>query len=71
VYKLAQEKLEAVTADIDALRQTEGYLKQVLADWEHRLQGTATGEKSNLLHSLTGVNSSKRKSTQFRKRRTT
>jgi DNA-binding transcriptional MerR regulator len=71
VYKLAQEKLNGVTTDIDALRQTERYLKQILADWEHRLQGTATGEKSNLLHSLTGIDGSKSKATQFRKRRTT
>ena len=52
VYKLAKEKLKEITADIDALKQTQRCLKRVLVDWEHRMQTTAPGQKSNLLHSL-------------------
>jgi MerR family copper efflux transcriptional regulator len=69
VYKLAREKLKGITADIEALKKTERYLKQVLGDWEHRMRQSAPGQKSNLLHSLTGaVNGTK--SNQFRRRRT-
>jgi MerR family copper efflux transcriptional regulator len=71
VYKLAKEKLNGVAADIAALKSTERYLKQVLADWEGRMQRTAAGQKSNLLHSLTGpVNGGNRKGTKFRRRTT-
>lgn len=34
VYKLALEKLEGITSDIEALKKKERYLKQVLDDWE-------------------------------------
>jgi DNA-binding transcriptional MerR regulator len=71
VYKLAQDKLKGITADIEALRKIERHLKQVLGDWEHRMQQTAPGQKSNLLHSLTGaVNGCKAKATPFRRQRT-
>jgi DNA-binding transcriptional MerR regulator len=70
VYELAQKKLKGVAADIEALRQTQRDLKQVVDDWEHRMQRTAPGQKANLLHSLTGsVKSSKMKTNQFRKGR--
>src|ERR1022692_721743 len=55
VYKLARGKLKGITTDIEALKKTERYLKQVLADWEHRMRQSAPGQKSNLLHSLTGA----------------
>lgn len=71
VYKLAQGKLKGITADIEALKQTERYLKHVLADWENRMRQTAPGQKSNLLHSLAGaVDSPRAKGSQFRRRRT-
>ena len=70
VYKLAQEKLASVTAGIEALRQTQRYLRQVLGDWEQRMKQTAPGQRSNLLHSLAGsVEGSKMKARQFRKGR--
>ena len=71
VYDLAKEKLKGISADIVAMKRTEGYLKQVLSDWEHRMQRTAPGEKSNLLHSLTGdIGGSSRKVNQFRRGKT-
>lgn len=71
VYRLAREKLKKVAADIAALKKTERYLKEVLADWETRMLQTVPGQKSDLLHSLTGkVNSSNRKPTDFRRRKT-
>jgi DNA-binding transcriptional MerR regulator len=67
VYKLAVGKLRGVTADIEALRQTQKYLKRVLDDWENRMQRTAHGQRSNLLHSLTGSIGKKSKN-RFRRR---
>jgi DNA-binding transcriptional MerR regulator len=68
VYELAQEKLKDITEDIEALKQTQRYLKQVLGDWADRIQQTAPGQRSSLLHSLTGsVNGSTRR--QFRRQR--
>jgi DNA-binding transcriptional MerR regulator len=69
VYKLAREKLKGITSDIKALKKTERYLKKVLDDWEHRMKQTALGQKSNLLHSLTGAVDGI-KTNQFRRRRT-
>jgi DNA-binding transcriptional MerR regulator len=68
VYRMAKEKLKGVAADILALRETERYLRQVLCDWEGRMQRTIPGQRSNLLHSLTGEVKENRKATQFRRR---
>jgi DNA-binding transcriptional MerR regulator len=71
VYNLAKEKLKGISADILAMKRTEQYLKQVLSDWEHRIHRTTPGQKSNLLHSLTGaVHGSGNKTTRFRRRKT-
>jgi len=68
VYKLAKEKLKGVSAEMMALKKTERYLKQVLSDWERRMRRTRPGQRSNLLHSLTGAVKGTRKVTQFRRR---
>ena len=34
VYELAQGKLKAIEADIEALKRTKRYLQKVLANWE-------------------------------------
>jgi DNA-binding transcriptional MerR regulator len=68
VYQLAHAKLKGITEDIEALRRTERYLKQTLRAWERRLRENA-GRKSNLLHSLTGMNGMKPKTKQFRNKR--
>jgi MerR family transcriptional regulator, copper efflux regulator len=52
VYQLAQEKLQGIEEDIEALKRTEKYLKKVLTDWEQRIHRTAPNQKSHLLHSL-------------------
>jgi DNA-binding transcriptional MerR regulator len=52
VYDLAQEKLTGIEADIEALKQTQRYLKKALSDWEQRMQRVGTGQKSHLLYSL-------------------
>jgi len=69
VYKLAKGKLKDVSADIEALKKTETYLKQVLSDWERRMRRTRSGQPANLLHSLTGAVKGQRKATQFRRRK--
>src|ERR1017187_10903794 len=38
-YNLAKAKLKGISAAIVAMKRTEGYLKQVLSDWEHRMHG--------------------------------
>jgi DNA-binding transcriptional MerR regulator len=69
VYKLAKSKLKGLRGDIEALKRTERYLKQVLSDWENRIQRASPGTKSNLLHSLIGpIRGSSRKTNQFRRR---
>jgi DNA-binding transcriptional MerR regulator len=52
VYQLARKKLNGIAADIKALKRTERYLKEVLSDWEDRIQRAGRGQKSHLLHSL-------------------
>jgi DNA-binding transcriptional MerR regulator len=52
VFEMAQEKLKGISADIEALRRTERYLKRVLSDWESRMDQAGAGEKSHLLYSL-------------------
>jgi DNA-binding transcriptional MerR regulator len=52
VYELAQEKLHRISDDINALRQTERYIKKVLSDWERRLHEAGPEQKSHLLYSL-------------------
>jgi len=71
VYKLAKGKLKGIAADIEALKRTQRYLKQVLSDWEDRMRRAGPGQKSNLLHSITGaVNGSDSKTARFRRRKT-
>jgi DNA-binding transcriptional MerR regulator len=69
VYRLAKGKLEDVSADIEALKKTEKYLKQVLSDWERRMRRTQSGQPANLLHSLTGAVRGKRIADQFGRRK--
>jgi len=52
VYQLAQEKLKAMEADIEAMKRTKQYVKKVLADWELRTESAGPGQKSHLLYSL-------------------
>jgi MerR family transcriptional regulator, copper efflux regulator len=52
VYQLAQEKLKGIEADLEALKSTKRYVKNVLADWEQRILRTGAGQKSHLLYSL-------------------
>jgi len=53
VYQLAQDKLNGIEADIEALKRTRRYVKKVLCDWEQRIESAGSGEKSHLLYSLT------------------
>lgn len=52
VHQLAQEKLKRIKVEIDALKTTERYLRNVLVDWGRRIQAADPGQKSHLLHSL-------------------
>jgi hypothetical protein len=52
VFQLAKDKLQRVSTDIKALKQTERYLKEVLRDWEKRLRRAGPKQQSSLLYSL-------------------
>jgi DNA-binding transcriptional MerR regulator len=52
VYKLAQEKLTGIEADIETLQLTRRYVRKVLADWAQRTQTAGPGQQSQLLYSL-------------------
>lgn len=70
VYELAQEKLEGIEADIEALKGMQRYMKKVLSDWELRIQSTGHGQKSHLLYSLTdAVKNSRALAHQFRRKK--
>ena len=68
VYRLAQEKLERIDADIEALKRTKRYLNKVLSDWEQRIRRAGPGQKSNLLHSLTEALNSNAPTSHFRRK---
>lgn len=70
VYKLAQEKLRGIEADIEALKSTQRYMKKVLSDWEQRILRAGPGQKSHLLHSLSdAAKNNDAQVTQFRRKR--
>lgn len=69
VYELAQEKLERISNDIRALRQTERYLKKVLGDWEKQLHTAKPGQKSHLLYSLSQAPVTHAPSNRLRRRK--
>lgn len=70
VHQLAQEKLKGIKADIEALKRTERYLKQVLSDWEQRIQRAGPGQKLHLLYSLgEELKNSGAPANQFRRKR--
>jgi len=52
VFQLAQDKLQKVSTDIKALKQTERYLKKVLRDWQERMRRAGPKQRSSLLYSL-------------------
>ena len=55
--------------DIAALKQTEGYMKEVLKDWKGRVGQTDKGQKAHLLHSLTDAVKDVPRPTKFRRNR--
>lgn len=70
VYQLAQEKLKGIEADIEALERTRRYVKEVLCDWEQRIQNAGLGEKSHLLYSLSdAVKKAGTPANQFRRKK--
>ena len=69
VYQLAQDKLRAIEADIEALKRTKRYVKKVLSDWEERIQRAGPGQQSHLLYSLSeAVKNAGTPVSQFRRR---
>jgi DNA-binding transcriptional MerR regulator len=69
VYELAQGKLRAIEADIEALKRTKRYLQKVLVDWEERNLRAGPGQQSHLLYSLSeSVEKAGLTAKQFRRR---
>jgi len=72
VYQLAQDKLKGIEADIEALKCTRRYVKEVLSDWEQRIESAGSGGKSHLLYSLTdAVRKADTSANQFRRKKLT
>ena len=51
-YGLAEEKLARVRSDIEALKETEKYLRKMLVDWKKKMRKAGSGQKAYLLSSL-------------------
>ncbi len=67
VFEIARSRLVGIKADIKALKRTEKYLAQVLAEWDKKLQKAAPGQKSHLLHSLTAISTGVEVTRRFRR----
>jgi len=53
VLLMTEEKLRSLGQQIQELRQTQRYMRQLVRQWRARLKRTAPGHKAQLLHSLT------------------
>jgi len=52
VLNMAQAKLRSLEQQIEELRRTQRYMKQLVRQWRKTLSHTAPGSKAMLLHSL-------------------
>jgi DNA-binding transcriptional MerR regulator len=52
VLNLAEEKLRSLELQIQELRRTQRYMRQLVRQWRLQLRHTPTGKKALLLHSL-------------------
>jgi hypothetical protein len=52
VYQFGQDKLNDIEADIEALKRTRRYMKNVLCNWKRRIESAGSGERLHLLYSL-------------------
>lgn len=72
VLKLTEEKLHNLGEQIEQLRQTQRYMRQLVRQWRTRLARTKPGDRAMLLHSLTDQPLPAIKSTRtFKKRKLT
>ena len=55
VLKLAEEKLRALSQQIEELRQTQAYMRRLVQDWRKELKHTPPGRKAMLLQSLVDI----------------
>lgn len=52
VLKLAEERLLSLDKQIQELRQTQRYMRQLVGQWRAKLKRTGPGNRAMLLHSL-------------------
>ncbi len=52
VLKLTEEKLRSLGAQIQELRRTQIYMRQLVREWRKKQKKTPPGDKAMLLHSL-------------------
>ena len=67
VLTLTEEKLRSLWQQIQELRRTQAYMRQLVRDWRRKMKQTPPGSKAMLLHSL--ADKIKPKSAQNLKRR--
>ena len=52
VLELTEEKLRSLGQQIQELRRTQTYMRQIVRDWRKKLKQAPSGSKAMLLHSL-------------------
>ena len=52
VRRIAQDKVDAITSQIEELTLYRDHLRQVLVEWDKRLQKTGKQQRAYLLHAL-------------------
>ena len=52
VLDLTEEKLRSLGTQIQELRRTQKYMRQLVREWRRKLDATEPGNKARLLHSL-------------------
>ena len=53
VLKMTEEKLRSLERQIEELRRTRGYMRQLVRQWRKQLAGVSPGSKAMLLQALT------------------
>jgi DNA-binding transcriptional MerR regulator len=70
VLNMTEEKLRALERQIQELRRTQGYMRQLVRQWRVKLAHTTPGSKALLLHSLADNSVPRAKSVDnFRRRK--
>ena len=68
VLGLTEEKLQLVEEQIQELRRTQDYLRELVRNWREKLKRTPPGSQAGLLHSLADRPQTKTKKNNLKRR---